>query len=352
LMEGPRAQQQGVAQGARAVKAALDLTEVHRESLKSLDASRPRRRSGFGVRLVCSVIHRHGETASARGTLRRPADEATSGGRPGRGPIRLRQLGEASKRLWHRAEAAGKTVIPLIIPTNDALYAIVRTARDLRANQVAVGLSNLTVAEDQINALVSRWRDVNPDRPGKAPLSIRVLSKSHDIHYDVDGGNRIPTFAERRAQSVAELRWAGVGIHKVLLLHDGSPYGSDLFQGVLTMLDPVIEFTVLRAPAGRRTVVDVDERLRRDALLAGHLKRTIRIDFTTGDAVTIARQDSYGLIVVPLANSRSEPLEDWVEHILAHAHCPVALMAPPVIPRETAEPHDPRGSGAAELGSR
>ena len=51
------------------------------------------------------------------------------------------------------------------------------------------------------------------------------------------GGNRIPKLGERRARSVAELRAAGVGVDRVLLLHDGSPASSDLFASVLTMLD-------------------------------------------------------------------------------------------------------------------
>ncbi|MBI4862907.1 MAG: APC family permease [Candidatus Riflebacteria bacterium] len=218
-----------------------------------------------------------------------------------------------------RAEAAGKTVVPVIIPTNSPLYAIARAARDLEANQLAVGLSNLSTAEEQIARLVKEWRAVHAGEEGRAPLTIRVLSDRHDIRYDVDGGNRIPTFAERRARSVAELRWAGVGVRKVLLLHDGSPYGGDLFESVLTALDSEIELSVVRAPTGRRTTVDGESILERDRLLAEHLNRTIRIEAVGADAVQLARNGDYGLIIVPLANKRSEPPEAWVEDILAQA---------------------------------
>lgn len=247
-----------------------------------------------------------------------------------------------------RAEAAGKTVIPLIIPTNDALYAIVRTAKDLKANQLVVGLSNLSSAEDQISVLVREWRKVNQEVSVRAPLSVRVLSNLHDIRYDVDGGNRIPTFAERRARSVAELRWAGVGVQKVLVLHDGSPYGSDLFAAMLTVLDPGVELAVVRAPSGRRTAVDGEAILERDRLLAEHLNRRIRLVPNGGDPVSIARDGNHGLIVVPLANDRSEPPEPWVTDILARAHCLVLLAAPPAIPKERAEPHEPR-QGVGEV---
>ncbi len=38
-----------------------------------------------------------------------------------------------------RAERAGKKVKPLIVPTNSPLHAILRTAKDLKAQEVVVG---------------------------------------------------------------------------------------------------------------------------------------------------------------------------------------------------------------------
>ena len=43
------------------------------------------------------------------------------------------------------------------------------------------------------------------------------------MYLDLAGGNRIPKISERQARSVAELRAAGVGVDRVLLLHDGTP---------------------------------------------------------------------------------------------------------------------------------
>ena len=81
-----------------------------------------------------------------------------------------------------------------------------------------------------------------------APLSVRLLGKDRDVHFDLGGGNRIPKISERQARTVAELRAAGVGVDRVLLVHDGSRAGSDLFRAVLTMLDPQVGLALAYAP--------------------------------------------------------------------------------------------------------
>src|SRR5207253_10353329 len=80
------------------------------------------------------------------------------------------------------------------------------------------------------------WINLNEGQA--APLSVRLLGKDRDVHFDLGGGNRIPKIGERRARSVAELRAAGVGVDRVLLVCQESPDSIDLFEGVLTMLDP------------------------------------------------------------------------------------------------------------------
>ena len=236
-----------------------------------------------------------------------------------------------------RAEAVGKTVVPLIVPTNDAVYAIVRTARDLHANELIVGMSNLAAAEEQLAGLTKAWRTVHPDRKQRAPLTIRVLGRDRDIRYNIDGGNKIPTFGERHARSVAELRAAGIGIRRVLLLHDGSLYSSDLFQDVLTMLDPKVELAIMRTPSSRRTLSDAQARLDENRILASHLGRKIDMREETENPAEVARVGRFDLIIIPLANDRSEPLEDWADHVVRNAHCSVLLAAPPTIPKRLTE---------------
>ena len=51
---------------------------------------------------------------------------------------------------------------------------------------------------------------------------MRLLSRDRDMYLDLAGGNRIPKISERQARTVAELRAAGVGVDRVLLVHDGT----------------------------------------------------------------------------------------------------------------------------------
>ena len=135
-----------------------------------------------------------------------------------------------------RAERAGKQVKPLITPTNNPLHAVMKTAKDLQAQELVMGASNKFTAEEQLDQIAFYWISLHDGQP--CPLTVRILSHDRDVYFDLDGGNRIPKISERNARSVAELRAAGIGVGRVLLAHDGSPGNSDLFQAVFTMLDP------------------------------------------------------------------------------------------------------------------
>src|SRR5438132_2427358 len=81
-----------------------------------------------------------------------------------------------------------------------------------------------------------------------APLTVRILGRDRDVHLDLEGGSRIPKISERQARSVAELRAAGVGVDRVLLIHDGTRASSDLFDAVMTMLDPAVVLDLVAVP--------------------------------------------------------------------------------------------------------
>src|SRR6185369_4428735 len=117
------------------------------------------------------------------------------------------------------------------------------TAKALCAQELVMGASNKYTADEQLEQIAFYWISLHDGSP--APLTVRVLSRERDMYLDLSGGNRIPKLSERRARSVAELRAAGVGVDRVLLLHDGSPAASDLFQAVLTMLDPGVALGVV-----------------------------------------------------------------------------------------------------------
>src|SRR5437773_10725619 len=140
------------------------------------------------------------------------------------------------------AERAGKHVRPLIVPTNNPLHAVLNTAKDLQANELIMGASNKYTADEQMEQIAFYWINLHGGTP--APLTVRILSRDRDMYLDLGGGNRIPKISERRARTVAELRAAGVGVDRVLLVHDGSPGCSDLFQAVLTMLDSQVQLAL------------------------------------------------------------------------------------------------------------
>src|SRR5439155_24053991 len=108
------------------------------------------------------------------------------------------------------AEKAGKKVKPLIVPTNNPLFAVINTAKDLDAQEVVMGASNKYTADEQLDQIAFYW--INRCGGQAAPLTVRLLGRDRDVHFDLGGGNRIPKISERQARSVAELRAAGVGV--------------------------------------------------------------------------------------------------------------------------------------------
>src|SRR5206468_11301625 len=126
------------------------------------------------------------------------------------------------------------------------------------------------------------WISLHDGQP--APLTVRVLGRDRDMYLDLAGGNRIPKISERRARSVAELRAAGVGVDRVLLLHDGSPANSDLFQGVLTMLDPQVVLGILPVVPPGADPLNGHGVVRQDEERARQLGRALRVlELKTGD---------------------------------------------------------------------
>ncbi len=249
---------------------------------------------------------------------------------------------ELMTAVVQRAEKAGKPVHPLILPTNNALYAILRTARELNVQELVVGASNKYTADEQIDLMALYWINLNAGQV--APLTVRILGKDRDLYFDLGGGNRIPKQAERRARSVGELREAGVGVDRVLLVHEDSPAGLDLYQSVLTMLDPAVMLTLMVVPTSEsnghgNTVRAIQEQ-------SAQLDRRVAVQ-TVPDGplgqylVTQAREGQYDLLVVALPHElphdRALTLPPWVEYVLRNAPCRVFLAAERPLPQELAE---------------
>jgi hypothetical protein len=242
-----------------------------------------------------------------------------------------------------RAEKAGKEVKPLIVPTNNPLHAVLTTAKDLQAHELVLGASNKYTADEQLEQIAFYWISLHDGNP--APLTVRIMTRERDMYLDLGGGNRIPKVSERKARSVAELRAAGVGVDRVLLLHDGSTACSDLFQAVLTMLDPQVGLGLVPVvppgsdPLNGHGVVRQDEERARQL---GRALRVLELPGADGPAVVHrARADQYDLIIIPLAAETPADtvsrLDERARYILLHAHCHVFLAAHPVIPQEVVD---------------
>jgi amino acid transporter/nucleotide-binding universal stress UspA family protein len=243
-----------------------------------------------------------------------------------------------------RAEKAGKEVKPMIVPTNNPLFAVLTTAKEIGAQELIMGASNKFTADEQLDQIGLYW--INMHGGQTPPLTIRLLSRDRDVFLDLAGGNRIPKITERKARSVAELRAAGVGVNRVMLVHAGTPGCSDLFQAVLTMLDPKVALTVAAVKSPDMETTNGSKVIQHDRDRAKQLGREVTVVSIEKsepgvEIVQRAREAHQDVIIVALP---SEPpihqAPSWnalTHYILKHAHCPVFLAAQPGIPQDVVD---------------
>ena len=256
-----------------------------------------------------------------------------------------------------RAEKSGKEVIPLIVPTNNPLFAVINTAKTLDVQELIVGVSNKNTADEQLDQIALYWFNVCEGNP--KPLTVRIVSHDREVHLDLAGGNRIPKISERQARSVAELRAAGIGVSRVLLIHDGTSSRHDLFQSVSTMLDPLVTLGLAVVPATGLRAEDIEQAIRADQARAKQLGREVSIGVVAGEPgheiARMAREGHYDLIVAPLPEQLVDAIarskSNWLDYLLEHAHCPVSLTAPPAIPMEVDDDTPPAPANPATLKS-
>lgn len=248
---------------------------------------------------------------------------------------------ELMTAVVQRAEHAGKQVHPLIVPTNNPVYALMRTARDLRVHELVIGASNKFTADEQLDQVSLLW--INLHDGNTAPLTIRILSKDRDLHFDLGGGNRIPRQGESKARSVAELRKAGVGADRVLLVQQDSRTGLDVFQSVLTTLDPEVELKVLVLPPDMHVGgAEAPQVIAEQAKQVGRKIAIRLLDADRGpDIVREAREGGFDLIMLPLPDemdrSKELRLPEWMMYVLQNARCRVLLVVNPAVPKDLAE---------------
>lgn len=240
----------------------------------------------------------------------------------------------------NHGEKLGKTVTPLLVPTNNALHAVLNTAKDLPCQEVFIGASNKYTAEEQLDQIAFYWIHLHGGMP--QGLTVHVVSQDRDLTFDLDGGDRIPKAVERRARSAAELREAGIGVRRVLLVHDGTRTSSDVFEWLITMLSSSVDLDVVRASPLEPTLANGHDPFEKDRQWAEQLGRTLKVlaeDRQTGpEIVRMSRDGGYDAIVLPALSASETPfgaaVADWPIYILLHARCSVFIAVHPTIPRE------------------
>jgi hypothetical protein len=248
---------------------------------------------------------------------------------------------ELMTAVVNRAETIGKEVKPLIMPTNNPLFAIVNTAKTLAVQELILGTSNKFIADDQLEQIAFYWMNVCEGRI--EPLTVRLLSSRRDAYLDLGGGNRIPRISERQARSVEELRSAGVGVSRALLVHPGTADGSDLFKAVITMLDSRVGMSVVSLSPQNSTGIDEHSWLEEDVDRALQLRREIDLQtLPEGDPaegiINLARCEKYDVVILGAPSRFSSATASLnLDYLVKHAPCWVCVVTPTAIPRDVDE---------------
>ncbi len=87
------------------------------------------------------------------------------------------------------AEEVGKQVHPLVLPTNNPLFAICTAARDLKATEVVLGVSEKANAEEQLEQFALAWGSTTGQlAPGEEipKLTVRILGPQVEMKYEME----------------------------------------------------------------------------------------------------------------------------------------------------------------------
>ena len=86
------------------------------------------------------------------------------------------------------AERVGKQVYPVVLPTNNPLYAIATTARDLGATEIVMGVSEQMHAETQLEQFAIAWGSATAEpqyRQITDQLTVRIVGPQVELKYEM-----------------------------------------------------------------------------------------------------------------------------------------------------------------------
>jgi amino acid transporter len=100
------------------------------------------------------------------------------------------QIDDGDRALLTRivtvAEEVGKQVFPVVIPTNNPLYAIACAARDLKATEVVLGVSEKFHAEEQLEQFALAWGSATADPGASGEMTVRILGPQVEIKEQLE----------------------------------------------------------------------------------------------------------------------------------------------------------------------
>jgi amino acid transporter len=96
---------------------------------------------------------------------------------------------ELLTRIVSVAEHVGKQIYPVVLPTNNPLYAIATTARDLEAREVVLGVSEIMHGETQLEQFALAWGSATADpqyRQIADRLTVRIIGPQLELKYEME----------------------------------------------------------------------------------------------------------------------------------------------------------------------
>jgi amino acid transporter len=242
---------------------------------------------------------------------------------------------ELMSAVVEKAEHVGKHVVPLIVPTNRPLHAIVKTASDLKVQELVVGGSNVWTADDQMDQIMFDWLTLHQGE--MAPLTVKILTKDREVHFDLGGGTRIPKPGESNARNVAELRAAGVGIKRVMAVLIDTSEGLDLFQALMTLIDPQVPLSIVM-------VGDDDGFQGKMQEQAEQVERTVsfsRLPVPHADSIVKQATSERSDLLILALGELPAVIPAWIDEVMRKAPCRISLTAAPNVPQDIIDQRPP-----------
>ena len=87
------------------------------------------------------------------------------------------------------AEQIGKQVFPVVLPTNNPLFAIATAARDLKANEVVLGVSEKMHAEMQLEQFAMAWGSATAEPMYShiaRDMTVRIVGPQVEMKYQME----------------------------------------------------------------------------------------------------------------------------------------------------------------------